>query len=353
MNHMDAMLNELGRMRNLKKRTCTFLLAVLLLLSLVPAALAANGGDGLQLAPSRQEDAIVVRASLVGCAGVTNGRLAVTYDPEVVTFERATPADGGCISSVNAEAEDSVSFAWIASNLPEDEAAVVDLVFSVNDPSREATATFEGIVSEIYQSGTPVTLSADAAQAETKIVCGDAVEVPFTDIDGWAKAYIEKAYRAGLVKGVTNTTFAPNAKMTRGMFVTVLYRMAKEPAVEGTSPFADVSAEQYYFDAVCWAYSEGVVKGVSKTAFSPNGMITRQEMVTMLYRYAMKNGTASGQRGDLSNFPDATSVAGWAKEAMAWAVAQGIVIGSDGALQPTRDSTRAEAVTVVCRFAGL
>lgn len=338
----------------MRKRTCTFLLAVLLLLSMAPAALAAGGGDGLRLAPSLQENFIVVRASLAGCQGATSGRIVVAYDPQVVTFERATPADGGCISSTNAEAENSVSFAWVASDLPEGEAAVADLVFSVNDLNKKATAAFEGIVSELYRSEAPVALSAEEAKANAEIACGAETKVPFTDIDGWAKEYIEKAYRAGLIHGINDTTFAPNAKMTRAMFVTVLYRLAGEPEGKEATPFADVSKERYYFRAVCWAYQEGIVKGVSQTAFAPNKQITRQEMVTMLYRYAGNAAKDGGSRqGDLSGFPDAASVSGWAKEAMTWAVAQGILIGSDGALQPARDATRAEAVTVVCRFAGI
>lgn len=336
----------------MRRRTCTFLLAVLLLLSMLPTALAA-GGNGLRLAPSMQDDAIVVHVSLVGCQGATSGRIVVAYDPEVVTFERATPADGISISSTNAEAEDSVSFAWVASNLPAGEASVADLVFSVNDPNHEAVAAFEGVVSELYRSETPVALSAEEAKAKATIACGAEIKVPFTDIDGWAKEYIEKAYRAGLINGITETTFVPNAKMNRAMFVTVLYRLAGEPEETGTNPFADVSKERYYFNAVCWAYQKGIVKGVSQTAFAPNKQITRQEMVTMLYRYAGDAANTGDQKGDLSKFPDAASVSGWAKEAMTWAVAQGLIIGSDGALQPTRDATRAEAVTVVCRFAGI
>lgn len=334
----------------MRRRTCTFLLAVLLLLTMVPTSLAA-GSNGLHLTPAMQEGAIVVRVSLAGCQGATSGRIVLAYDPEVVTFERATPADGISISSTNDKGEDSVSFAWVASNLPEGEASVAELVFSVNDPKQGAIAAFAGTVSELYRGETPVALSAEEAKDHAMIACGTERKVPFTDIDGWAKEYIEKAYRAGLINGITDTTFVPNAKMTRAMFVTVLYRLAGEPEGTTTNPFADVAKERYYFSAVCWAYQKGIVKGVSETAFAPNQQITRQEMVTMLYRYA--GDAAENGQGDLSRFPDAAAVSGWAKEAMTWAVAQGIIVGSDGGLQPTRDATRAEAVTVVCRFAGI
>lgn len=333
----------------MRRRIRTFLLAVFMLLSLVPMALAADGDRGLCLTATLQDDVIVVQAALADCEGVTNGRLVVRYDPEAVTFERAVPAGDGWIASVNTGVEDAVAFAWAASSLPGGTAPVVELRFTLNHITALTETAFTGEITELYRSGQAVSLTAEEARAEAPIVCG---QVPFTDIDGWYRSCIEKAYRAGLVKGVTDTRFAPSQPMTRGMFVTILHRLAGTPQVEGENPFADVAAGRYYTEAVIWASSTGVIEGISQTQFNPNGYVTRQQMVAMLYRYARNAGAASDQRADLSVYPDADSVASWAQEAMQWAVAEKIILGSDGALQPARGATRAEAVAVVCRFAG-
>lgn len=333
----------------MKTRISTFLLAVLLLLSLIPTVLAAEDDCGLQMTAIEQDDTIVVQASLADCEAVSNGRLEITYDSEAVTFERAVPANDGWIVSINHETENVVSFAWVASELPAGTVPVTELIFSINDITTLTGTSFSGQVTELYRTGTAVTLTTEEAAAQAEIICG---QVPFTDIDGWYKSNIEKAYRAGLVNGVTDTRFVPQGTMTRGMFVTVLYRLAGEPEAPQSSPFQDVEPEKYYADAIAWASEAGVVKGISQTRFNPNGSIARQEMVTMLYRYAMSVNTRSEGKVDLTQFPDAASVAGWARDAMAWAVAEEIIIGSGGQLQPIRSATRAEAVTVVCRFAG-
>lgn len=333
----------------MKTRISAFLLAVLLLLSLIPTALAAEEDSGLQMTAILQDGTIVVQTSLTDCEAVSNGRLEITYDSEAVTFERAVPANDGWIVSINYETENVVSFAWVASALPAGTAPVAELIFTINDIAELTGTTFSGQVTELYRTGTAVTLTEEEATAQAEILCG---QVPFTDIDGWYKPYIEKAYRAGLVNGVTNTRFVPQGTMTRGMFVTVLYRLAGEPEAPQSSPFEDVEPEKYYADAIAWASEAGVVKGISETLFNPNGNVTRQEMVTMLYRYAISTNMLNEGNADLAQFPDAASVADWARDAMAWAVAEEIIIGSDGQLQPARGATRAEAVTVVCRFAG-
>ena len=131
------------------------------------------------------------------------------------------------------------------------------------------------------------------------------------------------------------------------MLATVLYRMAGEPAVTGSASFTDVAAGQWYTDGITWASQQGVVQGVGDSKFDPNGAITREQLAVMLYRYA-DGETVSA---DMSRFQDRTSISDWALEAMNWAVAQGILSGSDqGLLNPGSVASRAEVATMLMRF---
>ena len=200
------------------------------------------------------------------------------------------------------------------------------------------------------------------SQPETPVVPGGEeepekpveTEVPFTDIDHWAKEYIETAYTAGLIKGTSETTFSPEANITRGSFITLLYRLNGSPAVTGENPFTDVVEGEYYADAVIWAYTNGIVNGKTATEFAPNGDITRQELATMLMRYAKFTGESVEASGDISAFADADEVADWAMDAVKWAVAEKILGGRGaGTLAPQDITKRAEAATILVRFAGL
>ena len=138
------------------------------------------------------------------------------------------------------------------------------------------------------------------------------------------------------------------------MFATLLYRLAGKPAVSGSHPFTDVADGQYYSDAVLWAYQNNVVTGTGDgTTFSPNAIVTREQMVTMLYRYAQFAGIDASASTSLAGFPDHADVATWAEASMKWAVAEGLIKGtSDGKLLPQGNTNRAQAATVLVRFAG-
>ncbi|MDO4816170.1 MAG: S-layer homology domain-containing protein [Bacillota bacterium] len=181
--------------------------------------------------------------------------------------------------------------------------------------------------------------------------------LPFEDVKAgdWCFDDVLYCYENGLMKGVTETAFDPNATMTRGMVATVLYRMAGSPDVSGMShPFKDLAAGRYCTDAVIWAYNTGVIQGYSDNTFKPDQLITREQLTTMIYRYACLNGYADpADKNSLAllKFVDRGSVSEFAKPAMRWAVANGIVNGKTAVkLVPQGDATRAQCATMLARF---
>lgn len=170
----------------------------------------------------------------------------------------------------------------------------------------------------------------------------------------WYYYPVKAAVRAGLFKGVTETGFAPTDTMTRAMLVTTLYRMAGSPETAGENPFTDVPAGIWYEDAVIWAVENGVVKGITETSFAPEENITREQTVTMLYRYAEKMGLDVSAKAELEAFADFTAVSEYAADSIAWAVGSGLIKGSldRGSLylNPLSTATRAEAATMLVRF---
>ena len=179
-----------------------------------------------------------------------------------------------------------------------------------------------------------------------------APAMPFTDVHegDWFYEEVLYAYENGLMNGVGDNRFAPNSATTRGMLVTILYRLEGEPAVTGEAGFDDVAAGQWYTDAVIWAAANDIVNGIGDNQFGPENTLTREQLVTMLYRYAQNKGYDVTASADLSGYPDAGQIQSWAQEAMTWAVAEGIVEGMDGNLNPAGNATRAQIATILMRF---
>ena len=175
---------------------------------------------------------------------------------------------------------------------------------------------------------------------------------PFPDVDenDWFYDEVVYVYENGLMNGVENNQFAPNTATNRAMLATILYRLAGEPAVSGDLPFTDVESGTWYTDAVLWAAQNGIVNGLGENTFAPMNTLTREQLVTMLYRYAEAEGYDVSAAADLSGYPDADKVQTYAQEAMSWAVAEGIVAGMDGNLNPAGSATRAQIATILMRF---
>ena len=181
-------------------------------------------------------------------------------------------------------------------------------------------------------------------------VLGDAKD--FVDNrSGWYKEAVDKASALKLFNGVSETEFAPNSPMTRAMWVTVLHNLSSHPSYGYGFRFTDVSSGSWYDMPVQWAYSLGITSGTSATTFSPLQNITREQMVTMLYRYAKLIGVDSDNRASLSGFTDSDEISSYAYDAMRWAVDEGFITGmGDGTVDPKGNSTRAQVATVLTKF---
>lgn len=175
--------------------------------------------------------------------------------------------------------------------------------------------------------------------------------LPFTDVNrlDWFYDAVEYVYEEGLMSGTSATTFAPNGTTTRGMIVTILHRLEGVSMAYGEN-FADVSADAYYADAVAWASDKGIVTGYGNGYFGPNDAITRQQLATILFRFAGFYGKSTTPRAMLGDFADGDSVADYAIDAMQWAVAEDLIKGSDGYLNPNGFATRAQVATILERF---
>ena len=178
--------------------------------------------------------------------------------------------------------------------------------------------------------------------------------LPFTDVKtgDWFYEAVQYVYDKGMMTGVSADRFAPASTTTRGMIVTVLYRLENEPAVSGDLPFTDVERGAWYADAVAWAAANDIVNGTSATTFAPNSPITREQMATMLYRFAQYKGMdAVTLQENLTGYPDGGQVSDYAIPAMNWAIGQGLIAGMEnGTLVPQGSATRAQVATILMRF---
>ncbi len=174
--------------------------------------------------------------------------------------------------------------------------------------------------------------------------------LPFTDVKSgnWFYDAVKYAYAQGLMTGTSATTFAPNGTMNRAMIVTVLYRLEKSPAVTGASKFTDVPAGQWYSDAVAWAAANKIVNGYDETTFGPMNAVTREQMAAILFRYEQVKGLENVTlEENLNRFPDQNKISAYAIPALQWAVGQKIINGNaDGTLDPTGTATRAQVAQI-------
>ena len=181
----------------------------------------------------------------------------------------------------------------------------------------------------------------------------ETVKANFADVaaDAWYADAVQYVYENGMMSGTSETTFSPDLTTTRGMIVTILYRLENEPTVTGTTAFTDVAADQYYANAVAWAAQNGIVSGIDATTFAPNNAITREQMAAILYRYAQFKGYDVSVKADLSVYTDAAQVSTYATDAMAWANGAQLITGiSQTTLTPAGNATRAQVATILMRF---
>ena len=176
---------------------------------------------------------------------------------------------------------------------------------------------------------------------------------PFTDVkdNAWYAEAVQYVYENGLMAGVSSTLFSPNSTTTRGQLVTILYRAEGGPTVYETAKFDDVPAGKWYSKAVSWASENGIVSGYGNGRFGPNDGVTREQMVTILRRYAESRHIDTNKRVDLSNYTDYKTISTYAVAPMQWAVAEGLISGTSKTdLSPKGTSTRAQIAVVLKRY---
>ena len=194
---------------------------------------------------------------------------------------------------------------------------------------------------------------ADTNEAETKEE-EKAFENPFGDVkeSDWYYNTVKYAVENGIMNGVEDGKFAPSGTLTRAMLVTILYRVEGSPRVSSDSKFSDVKDSDWYGVPVIWASENGIVNGVSETEFAPNANITREQIATIIYRYAKAKEfdvTLGGMA--VREYADYETISSWAGEAMQWAVNAKLINGkTETTVNPLDNATRAEAATIVMRF---
>lgn len=177
--------------------------------------------------------------------------------------------------------------------------------------------------------------------------------LPFADVPSgsWYYDDIAYVYDAGLMTGLTATAFGPNLSNTRGMIVTILWRMENEPAAKHGCPFADVRRGSYYEQAIAWASENGIVTGFDASTFAPDRAITREQLAAILFRFAAYRGMdAVTLRENLSSFQDQAAISAYAVSALNWAVGEGLMQGTGDKLEPTGNATRAQVAAMLRRF---
>ena len=381
-----------------------------------PAAPAVQGGlmnaAAFTAAPAIDRQPVL---QLTAPAGRTNGLVEITFDPAVMTL-KTVQGQAQIVSYDIGEGVARIGYAW--ANAASEDAAYASLLFEGKDActgdvtiteleqneletAQQRTVTLDlnhawgdwTVTQEptCTQEGQEIRTCTHCGKTETRSVpalghawgewivtkkptsteegqqtrtcqrCGETQvrsipmleALPFTDVSEqqWYAEAVRYVYEHDLMNGVTDTLFAPYEPVTRGQMVTVLYRMAGAPEVQRTHAFTDVAENAYYADAVAWGYAEGIIQGISADRFAPGLTVTREQMITFLYRYC--NGAAE-DASVLEGYPDSDAVAPFARDAMIWAVENGLLKGipTDGILmlQPKADSSRAQFAALITRI---
>jgi len=186
-------------------------------------------------------------------------------------------------------------------------------------------------------------------------VNSDNAEITFSDVKttDWFYENVKYVVENKLMHGISEDEFAPNNTLTRAMLVTVLYRNAGEPAVNKSIPFSDVDMSSWYANAVIWAQQNGIVSGVTENEFAPDSNITREQITTIMYRYAQykRYDVSVGENTNILSYDDAESISEYAIASMQYAVGSGLINGKTNlTLNPKDNATRAEIAAILQRF---
>lgn len=359
----------------MRKLSIRFFLALMLIISLAVPALAAETAQltlDAEHTSVESGDTFSVLVKVKDNPGFQSLQLNVFYDTQILTCTEVKAGkilkQDGVIFAANEAADDKAAFAGINVDPIEGDGTLAELTFRA-DRAGSVTLTLD--VVRMSNDGSQLAVSTDTARInvtapqEEDTQNGETQEEPqedtqakpevldisFSDVpeSHWAHTYIQNVVRRGLFTGISNTQFGPDGKVTRGMFVTVLYSCAGAPKVD-PSTFDDVSPTAWYSKPVAWASQQGIVSGIGGNNFGPETPITREQLALILYQYA--GGTSPGTEAFVKMFyPDGKDIHSWALTAMSWAVNEGLLSGRAGNLLAPQDTaTRAEVAVIMNNF---
>lgn len=319
-------------------------------------------------------ETFTVKVDISGNPGLCAAQYTLAFDKTVVTCVSASVGDvlKGTLSAANPDAADGAIVAAAATSPAKGDGSIGVFTFKVLKSGETGFTLKDAVFSDA--NGASISTNVPAADSSQKPSAPAKPDQPKTDdptepsnpgenagqtfLDVpksfWGYESIERAAQLGYVNGVGGGKFEPNRQLTRAEFVTMLYRMAGKPAASTAAVFTDVPQNAWYRDALNWAAEKGYVNGTGENSFNPDGKITRQEVVTILFRYS---GSQSGAETMFtatydSQFTDSGAIAPWAKSAMYWAIYNGVVNGtSQTAVSPTATATRAEVAAIFVRYA--
>lgn len=319
-------------------------------------------------------ETFTVKVDISGNPGLCAAQYTLAFDKTVVTCVSASVGDvlKGTLSAANPDAADGAIVAAAATSPAKGDGSIGVFTFKVLKSGETGFALKDAVFSDA--NGASISMNVPAADSSQKPSAPAKPDQPKTDdptepsnpgenagqtfLDVpksfWGYESIERAAQLGYVNGVGGGKFEPNRQLTRAEFVTMLHRMAGKPTASTAAAFTDVSQNAWYRDAVNWAAEKGYVNGTGENSFNPDGKITRQEVVTILFRYS---GSQSGAETMFtaaydSQFTDSGAIAPWAKTAMYWAIYNGVVNGtSPTTVSPTATATRAEVAAIFVRYA--
>lgn len=330
------------------KRLTALLLACLMLVCLVLPVSAAEA-PALYGTANAADGTVTVTLSLRGASAVRSGAFTLNYD---TSLKLSKTEKGLPLTVANTTEEGKVTCNWVG-GAAETDAAVLTLTFT-NAASKNYTFTVTGAktTDKSYKTTTVADFTIDIYVACNGTNCPSKA---YKDVDQsqWYHNAVDYVSGNSLMNGTSATTFSPNENLTRGMVVTVLGRAAgvKTADYTGTS-FKDVKSGSWCAPYVEWAAKEKIVNGYADGTFKPDQNVTREEMVTMLYRYWQSKGnTDSTEATVLDSFKDTAKVSNWALPAMRWAVANGVVNGvGNGTLVPDGLATRAQFAKIIMAY---
>lgn len=216
------------------------------------------------------------------------------------------------------------------------------------------TTTFIMPASNVNVVATFYKSSEGSSSPSAPIAPAPEVGATFTDVrtSDWFHDDVMYVYEKGLMNGTSGKIFSPKASLTRAMLVTVLYRLDGSPAVSGASGFSDVASGCWYANAVTWAKNNRIVNGTSASTFAPNAAISREQIATILYRYAEYKyySTSVGAGSNIMGYEDFYSISSYAYDGLYWACSNGVITGNNNYLLPQKNATRAEIAAILHRF---